>query len=51
VVHPITKALSYFKNEEFIPYQTIQNSLPKVNNLLHMVEDEHNNFPVSTFNS
>lgn len=51
VVHPITKALSYFKNEAFIPYQTVRHGLPKVDNLLTLVEDEHDNFPVMTLNS
>lgn len=51
VVHPATKALSYFKNETFVPYETIQQGLPKVNDLLNMVENEHDNFPVMTLNS
>lgn len=51
VIHPDTRALSYFKNETFVPIEPIQHSLPATNDLLHLVEEEHDNLPVLALNS
>lgn len=45
-VNPETKALSYFKDGQFIPYIPIQSDLPIVHDIEELLESHQENFPV-----
>lgn len=46
VIHPTSKKLFVFEDEEFIPYEPIYRTLPVVENLLELVESHEENLPV-----
>lgn len=46
VIHPVSKDLFVFKDEEFIPYEPINKKLQFVDDLFQLVESHEENLPV-----
>jgi uncharacterized protein len=49
-VHPETRELFYFKDEEFVPYVPVQRDVQKVNDVLALAEKHQDNLPVYLLN-
>lgn len=48
-VHPETKEISVFKNETFVPYHCLQETVPVIEDLNRLIESTTVNFPVYQF--